>query len=49
VLATEEFNDSYLYDTDQAHVYRPKNKDKQPKAIVRGVIDTLPRADDFNT
>ena len=49
VLATEEFNDSYLYDTDQAHVYRPKNKAKQPKEIVRGVIDTLPRADDFNT
>ena len=49
VLATDDFNDSYLYDTDQAHVYRPKNKDKQPKAIVRGVIDTLPRADDFNT
>lgn len=32
VLNPEDFNDSYLYDARQAHVYRPKsaNKKKQP-------------------
>ena len=47
VLDTETFNDSYLYDTDQAHVYRPKGKNKAPKSIARGDIDNAPRPDGF--
>ena len=27
------FNDSYLYDENQAHVYRPKVKPKEPRSI----------------
>lgn len=46
VLDTNHFNDSYLYDEAQAHVYRPRNK--KTKEIARGGIDTAPRPDDFN-
>lgn len=46
VLDTNHFNDSYLYDETQAHVYRPRNK--KTKEIARGGIDTAPRPDDFN-
>lgn len=52
VLNTENFNDSFLYDKDQAHVYRPahgkgmdgKGKNNTRK-IVRGQIDTQQRDD----
>lgn len=47
VLDTDQFNDSYLYDDNQAHVYRPRNG-KAPKTIARGDIDSAPRPDDFN-
>ncbi len=47
VLDTENFNDSFLYDEGQAHVYRPRNK-RAPKKIARGGVDTAPRPDDFN-
>lgn len=33
VLATEDFDDSYLYDENKAHVYRPKVKPKKPRTI----------------
>jgi len=33
VLASEEFRDSYLYDEDQAHVYRPKTKKKKTRSV----------------
>ncbi len=33
VLGTEEFNDSYLYDQQQAHVYRPKTKPAQARTV----------------
>ena len=35
VLATEEFRDSYLYDKDKAHVYRPKVKPKLARTVNR--------------
>lgn len=46
VLDTNHFNDSYLYDEAQAHVYRPRNQ--KAKTIARGGIDTAPRPDEFN-
>jgi len=33
VLGTDEFRDSYLYDEDQAHVYRPKVKPTQARSV----------------
>ena len=33
VLKTEEFRDSYLYDGDKAHVYRPKTKPAEPRDV----------------
>ncbi len=33
VLDSEEFKDSYLYDQDQAHVYRPKNKNQEKRSV----------------
>jgi len=33
VLATEEFDDSYLYDENQAHVYRPKVKPTKARTV----------------
>lgn len=33
VLGTDEFRDSYLYDEDQAHVYRPKSKTAKPRSV----------------
>lgn len=35
VLETEQFDDSYLYDQDQAHVYRPKVKPKVARTVKR--------------
>lgn len=35
VLDTHEFDDSYLYSADQAHVYRPKVKPAQPRTVKR--------------
>ncbi len=35
VLNPNEFNDSYLYDSDKAHLYRPKVKQSQPRSIKR--------------
>ena len=35
VLGTEDFRDSYLYDEGQAHVYRPKVKEKEARTIKR--------------
>lgn len=35
VLSTDEFQDSYLYDQDQAHVYRPKVKPQTPRTVKR--------------
>jgi len=45
VLATNTFDDSFLYDDEQVHVYRPRH-DKAPKQISRGGIDQAPRADE---
>ncbi len=33
VLGTDEFRDSYLYDQDKAHVYRPKVKQKKARTV----------------
>ncbi len=33
VLGTDEFRDSYLYDENQAHVYRPKVKPKNLRSV----------------
>lgn len=33
VLGTDEFRDSYLYDKDKAHVYRPKVKPAKPRDV----------------
>lgn len=33
VLGTQEFRDSYLYDEDQAHVYRPKVKSSKARTV----------------
>lgn len=33
VLGTDEFRDSYLYDENQAHVYRPKVKPEKPRSV----------------
>lgn len=33
VLASDDFADSYLYDENQAHVYRPKNKRKVARDV----------------
>jgi len=38
VLKTDEFQDSYLYDQDQAHVYRPKVKPEKPRTVKRETI-----------
>jgi precorrin-4/cobalt-precorrin-4 C11-methyltransferase len=35
VLNTESFDDSYLYDQNQAHVYRPKVKPNTPRTVKR--------------
>lgn len=35
VLNPEEFNDSYLYDADKAHIYRPKVKPDVPRQVKR--------------
>lgn len=35
VLNTEHFDDSYLYDQNQAHVYRPKVKPSVPRTVKR--------------
>lgn len=35
VLNTESFDDSYLYDQNQAHVYRPKVKPNKPRTVKR--------------
>lgn len=35
VLNTESFEDSYLYDQNQAHVYRPKVKPNTPRTVKR--------------
>jgi len=35
VLKTDSFDDSYLYDEKQAHVYRPKVKPKVPRTVAR--------------
>jgi precorrin-4/cobalt-precorrin-4 C11-methyltransferase len=35
VLGTDDFDDSYLYDEKQAHVYRPKNKPKVARTVKR--------------
>lgn len=37
VLNPEAFNDSYLYDTDKAHLYRPKVKQETPRSVARKV------------
>ncbi len=37
VLNPEAFNDSYLYATDKAHIYRPKVKPSTPRNIKRNV------------
>ncbi len=47
VLDTKQFNDSWLYDEAQVHVYRPHNG-KAPKAIARGSIDNTPRPDGYH-
>lgn len=36
VLGTDEFRDSYLYDDDKAHIFRPKLKGKTPRTVKRG-------------
>jgi len=33
VLAGDDFNDSYLYDENKAHIYRPKVKPEKPRSI----------------
>lgn len=38
VLASNDFKDSYLYDHDQAHIYRPKVKPLKPRRVKRPVI-----------
>ena len=35
VLGTEEFRDSYLYDGEKAHIYRPKVKAKEARSVKR--------------
>jgi len=40
VLGTTNFDDSYLYDENQAHVYRPKVKPNTPRTVKRQAIDT---------
>jgi len=35
VLDTQDFKDSYLYDQAQAHIYRPKVKPLEPRAVKR--------------
>jgi len=35
VLSTNTFDDSYLYDENQAHVYRPKVKPETPRTVKR--------------
>lgn len=35
VLDTDDFEDSYLYAKDQAHVYRPKNRPDVPRQVKR--------------
>lgn len=37
VLGTDEFRDSYLYDGDQAHVYRPKVKGDKARTVDSGL------------
>ena len=35
VLGSAEFDDSYLYDADKAHIYRPKFKPRTPRKVKR--------------
>lgn len=37
VLGTDDFRDSYLYDENQAHVFRPKVKPKQARSAESGI------------
>lgn len=37
VLGTDDFRDSYLYDENQAHVFRPKVKPKQARSADSGI------------
>jgi len=37
VLNPESFNDSYLYDTEKAHIYRPKVKQTTPRNVKRSI------------
>lgn len=37
VLNPESFNDSYLYDAEKAHIYRPKVKPSTPRDVERNV------------
>lgn len=37
VLNPEAFNDSYLYDTEKAHIYRPKVKQATPRNVKRSI------------
>lgn len=39
VLNPESFNDSYLYDTEKAHIYRPKVKQSTPRNVTRKIND----------
>ncbi len=41
VLNTEQFDDSYLYDQNQAHVYRPKVKPSTPRTVKRAITPKL--------
>lgn len=41
VLNTEQFDDSYLYDQNQAHVYRPKVKPSTPRTVKRAITPQL--------
>ncbi len=38
VLNEREFQDSYLYDANQAHVYRPKVKPEVPRSVKRSPV-----------
>ena len=38
VLNAEDFDESYLYSVDQAHVYRPKVKPEKPRTVKRSKL-----------
>ncbi|MEM7563306.1 MAG: precorrin-4 C(11)-methyltransferase [Pseudomonadota bacterium] len=42
VLGTDEFRDSYLYDENKAHVYRPKGKKAKPKTVDSPIAHPAP-------